>query len=293
MKILIVENNEPSREYLRVLLNREGYDVEVVSNGKDGLEAFKTYKPDLILSDIRVPHIDGLSLLRKIRKEKSDVFFIITTSYGSEESAVNAFKSGANDYLIKPFDSRELLLRIGKYERILKGRRVEERAAGDEICKFVKTKFLTDYNCIPAIVGKLMSQISATIDSDDKSKIEMGLNELITNSIEHGNLEITSDEKIEAYKANKFRDLCEKRMLNPKFANRIITVDFHQKEDALVWKITDQGNGFNWQELLDPTDSTRLLEPTGRGIFLTKYFFDKIKYLGKGNIVRVKKNIVK
>ncbi len=289
MKVLVVEDHLPTREFLQILFKQEGYDVDIVTNGKEGFEAYKQYKPDLILSDIRMQHVDGLTLLRKIRAEKSDVFFIMTTAYGSEELAVDAFRNGANDYLIKPFDNNELLRRVRKYANIVNNRQAAHEVVGNEVYKFIRTQFTTDYNYVPMIVGKLVAQINANIDNDDKSKIEMGLNELITNSIEHGNLEITSDEKIKAYKFNRFKELCEERMKNKNFANRKVIVDYHQKKDVLVWKITDQGNGFNWEKVLDPTDGSRLLEPTGRGIFFSKYYFDTIQYIGKGNIVRVKK----
>ncbi len=289
MKILVIENHEPSREHLQVLLTKEGYDVAVASNGKEGLEAHNKHKPDLIISDIRMPYIDGLSVLRQLRKEASDVFFVIITAHGNEKSAAQAIKHGVHDYLIKPFENKELLRVVSKCANVLQSRHFAKASGGNDIFKFIRTQFSTDYNYIPKIVGRLVSQISVNIDSDKKSKIEMGLHELITNSIEHGNLEITSLEKTEAYKSFAFEKLCKQRMKNKKLADRKVTVDYHQKKDVLIWKITDEGNGFNWEEILDPTDESHLLEPTGRGIFFTKYYFDYIRYIGKGNIVKVKK----
>ncbi len=289
MKILVVENNVPSSEYLHDLLCFEGYDCQVASNGKEGLELYGTYKPDLILSDIYMPYMDGLTLLRKLRKEQSDVFFIIVTTHGNEKILNDAYKKGVNEYLIKPVDSDFLLRTIGKYATIIRHRQLQQEAEGRVISKFVSTHFPTNYQHIPVIVGKLVSEISAPIDGLTKSLLELSITELITNAIEHGNLEITYDEKHQSQNAEGLDKLIESRMKNPKFANRVVKVDYYQTEDSVEWIITDEGKGFKWNDVLDPTDSANILRPNGRGIFLTKHYVDEIEYLGKGNIVRIKK----
>ncbi len=289
MKILVVENNNPSREYLHDLLHFEGYDCEVASNGKEGLALYDTYKPDLILSDVRMPYMDGLTLLRTLRQRQSDVIFIITTAHGNEQIVNDVYQKGVNDYLIKPIESDFLLRTINKYENVIRHRQIKQKAEGNVKFKFVSTQFPTNYNHIPIIVNKLVSEISVPIDSILKSRMELSINELITNSIEHGNLEITYEEKNLLNSFENFSKLIETRMQNPRLSGRIVNVDYYQTEDYLEWIITDEGKGFNWRDVIDPTEGENILKPSGRGIFITKHYVDEIEYSGRGNIVRIKK----
>ena len=289
MKILIVEDDFGSREFLYNLIKLEGYDVEKAADGEEGIEAYHNYHPDLVISDIQMPKMDGLEMLSRLRSEKSDTIFIITTAFGNEDYAIEALRHGANNYLKKPIDKKSLVGLIKKYQTIVNSRKLAKKAEGKIVEKELKIEFTTHFEHIPSIVSQLVSEVSLVIDDSDKTNIELGLDELITNSIEHGNLEISYEEKVEASDNNTMIDLYKERLGRPDLASRKITVDYKQKSGFVEWLITDEGNGFDWKSIPDPTQGAQLMELNGRGIFITNFLFDEMEYLGKGNQVRVRK----
>jgi YesN/AraC family two-component response regulator len=289
MKILVVEDDFGSREFLISLIKLEGYDVRQAVNGEEGLQVYKEYSPNLIICDIQMPKMDGLEMLSRLRDEKQDVIFIITTAFGSEDYAIEALRLGANNYLKKPIDKKSLIGLIKKYQAIIESHLLAQKAEGRVIEKTLKTEFDTDFSHIPAIVSQLMSEITLKFNDTDKTNIELGLDELIANSIEHGNLEISFEDKVLASDSNKMLELYSQRMKIPEIAQRKILVEFVQKMNYCEWIITDEGKGFDWKAIPDPTQGAQLMELNGRGIFITNFLFDELEYMGKGNKVRIKK----
>ena len=111
MKILIVEDDEAILSGLAFCLKKEGFTVWCASNGKDALAMFKSEKFDLSILDINLPDMNGLKLYKQIRESK-DIPTIFLTANDSELSVVEALDSGADDYITKPFKTRELISRI-------------------------------------------------------------------------------------------------------------------------------------------------------------------------------------
>jgi PAS domain S-box-containing protein len=112
-RVLLADDNPDMRDYVRRLL-AERYDVEAVSDGQAALEAAWRRRPDLVLSDIMMPRLDGFSLLKALRgdRELRDVPVIFLSARAGEEAKVEGLEAGADDYLSKPFSARELLARV-------------------------------------------------------------------------------------------------------------------------------------------------------------------------------------
>ncbi|MCB9210532.1 MAG: sigma-54-dependent Fis family transcriptional regulator [Ignavibacteriales bacterium] len=111
MKILVIDDDHDLNRGICAFLNANKFDVTNAHNGKEAFEIFRKSHFDLILSDLQMPEMDGIELLAKV-KEKNDTPFIIMTAYASIENAVEAMKLGADDYLTKPINLQELLIRI-------------------------------------------------------------------------------------------------------------------------------------------------------------------------------------
>ena len=107
--ILVVDDEDSMREMLRILLGKEGYEVATARSAADAMQALSGRSFDLVLSDIRMPGLTGIDLLRRIREDDLDTEAILMTAYASTESAVEALKLGAFDYVTKPFQVDELL----------------------------------------------------------------------------------------------------------------------------------------------------------------------------------------
>jgi DNA-binding NtrC family response regulator len=97
-------------EFLRFLLQEEGYDVDVAHSGDQALAKVQEAKFHLILADIKMPGLDGLEMLRKLREADEDTVVIVMTGYSSLDSAIKAIKYDASDYLTKPFDDPDAVL---------------------------------------------------------------------------------------------------------------------------------------------------------------------------------------
>ena len=285
MKVLIVEDDKASRFFLESLLESNDYNFKSAANGIEGLNIFEEYKPDVVLTDIQMPIMDGLELLEAIRDSKSDTIVIMVTAFGTENYAIQALHLGANNYLKKPVSSQELLRLLKKYKAILSSKYSPDTLPGRLINRKFSIDFNTEYNKIPKIVDKVIIESNLDIDDNEKINIELGLVELITNAIEHGNLNISYEEKQKALDEGILGDLYNKRMEDPVYQNRTITIDFHADLEKYQWTITDEGNGFDWNTLPNPTDEDHILELNGRGVFISRFLFDKIEYVGKGNIV--------
>lgn len=110
-KILIVEDDVNIADLLRLYLEKEGYAVTIANDGGKGLDAFRSVQPDLVLLDLMLPVLDGWAVCRAIRAEGATPVVMLTAK-GETEDKVAGLKSGADDYITKPFEMQEVLARI-------------------------------------------------------------------------------------------------------------------------------------------------------------------------------------
>ena len=110
-KVLIVEDDSNIAELLNLYLEKEGFEPLVAKDGGKGVEQFRAFQPDLVLLDIMLPVMDGWSVLKKIR-ESSKVPVIMLTAKGETSDKVSGLEMGADDYIVKPFEMKEVLARI-------------------------------------------------------------------------------------------------------------------------------------------------------------------------------------
>ena len=113
-RVLIVDDELIMRETLAAWLERDGYNVENVASGEEALEKLKHTRFDIMLVDIKMEGMSGLEVLKQVTASDPDVAVVMITAYGSIATAIEAMKSGAEDYLLKPFDPNELGMLIEK-----------------------------------------------------------------------------------------------------------------------------------------------------------------------------------
>src|SRR3990170_7357764 len=142
--ILVIDDETEIREGLELLLTSEGYAVTLAETGESGLARLGQQPFDLVLLDVSLPDRNGLDLLREIRQRESDLPVILITAYGSIDMAPTAFKSGAQDYITKPWSNDELLAQVAQA--------VEGRRLRDENLQ-LKRALKQRYN-FPNIIGK-------------------------------------------------------------------------------------------------------------------------------------------
>ncbi|RZB34971.1 MAG: hypothetical protein SRB1_00739 [Desulfobacteraceae bacterium Eth-SRB1] len=113
-KILIAEDNDLSRENLTELLSENGYEVKAVSDGKEAIDVFPYDNYDLVITDLKMPHVDGLQLLKFIKEMRPENIVIMITGYATVKSAINAMKIGAFDYITKPLKKDIIELAVAR-----------------------------------------------------------------------------------------------------------------------------------------------------------------------------------
>jgi two-component system chemotaxis response regulator CheY len=113
-KILVVDDAEFLRVRISKMLTEEGHDIIEAENGLKAVETYKSAKPDLVLMDITMPEMDGLGALKEIRLFDSKARVIMLTALGQESVVLEAIKSGARDFVVKPFERDRVLSAISK-----------------------------------------------------------------------------------------------------------------------------------------------------------------------------------
>ena len=114
LKILIVEDEKRLAQLLRDSISNSLFSVVIASNGEDGLKKFKSFKPDIIITDIMMPFCDGLEMTLKIKELDESIPIIVLSAHSDKEKLLKAIDLGINKYFIKPFDPEELLEHINK-----------------------------------------------------------------------------------------------------------------------------------------------------------------------------------
>lgn len=142
-RILVVDDEEATRSMLEDYFAGIGYDVVAAVSGEDAMQKFTPGTFDCVVSDLFMPGIDGMELLKQIRTVDDDVLFLIITGYPMIDSAVNAMKEGAYDYITKPFHMEDIAIRV---ERAINVRKTETSL------KKVRGLFTTFIIMIPVLI---------------------------------------------------------------------------------------------------------------------------------------------
>lgn len=113
MKVLICEDGEVLLTALEFRLQKNGYEIQLAKDGQEALDMVKASRPDLMVADLEASKVSGLELLRTVRKDlKSDLPFVLLADLDYDEQILEAFRLGATDFVSKPFNPNELILRI-------------------------------------------------------------------------------------------------------------------------------------------------------------------------------------
>ena len=255
MKVLIVEDDAPSRGFMKDTIESQGHEAHVAENGLLGLEAFIKINPHLVLSDIQMPEMDGLQLLEKIRKLSPNVIVVMVTAFGCEEYAIKAMELRANNYLKKPVLHEELLPLLKKYASLIDKPTTSEQPPKVNKTSSFKIKLDSDVKKVPDLVDWLVKTAENILDESGALDAKIGLVELLTNSIDHGNLGSAEDgEPINNFLIN----------------SRKVSIEYKTGDTYCEWIISDEGRGFDWKSYMARLDADPLGQE-GKGLLCCKF----------------------
>lgn len=152
-RILLVEDEERLLDVVKLNLELEGYEVSTAIDGKEALEVFHNQRFDLILLDVMLPHMDGFAVCRSIRLENRKVPILFLTAKNSAQDRVMGLKIGGDDYLVKPFDLEELLLRV---KRLIERSKSETKLGPSEF-RFANNVIYFDRHEVKSYTGETFS----------------------------------------------------------------------------------------------------------------------------------------
>lgn len=288
--VLVVDDSTVDRKLATGLLMQESeWTVVEAHDGKSAIAAVKANSPDLVITDLQMPEMNGLELIEAIRKHHSHIPVIMMTSKGNEEIAVQALQSGASSYVPKRSLSSMLvetvkrvlaaMLENRKHSELMN--RLVERAEGFVI--------ENDVNLLMALSRHLQSMMADAwgLDRTDRLRTGTALEEALLNAMYHGNLEVSSELKEKDHQA--FYALADERRSAAPWIQRRIYVNVRLNPQEAVFVIRDEGHGFDPTNLPDPTDPENLARPFGRGVMLMRAFMDDVTYNDVGNEVTLRR----
>ena len=293
ISILVVDDSpQDQREVSAQLAPLDTVEIRTASNGVEALEQLERLSPTVVVTDIHMPRMDGLQLLKCIRQDFSELPVVVMTAHGSEEIAAIALNEGATGYVPKRFLERELLSLVRKILQSITARRQRQRL--EQILDFTETRFIlnNDLGLLSGVIGYLQDKISrlAIFDEHEVVTVGLALHEALTNAIYHGNLELSSE--LRAHDDERFETLALQRRKQVPFSTRSVRISGQVSSDQFQCVIRDDGMGFDVESVADPLASENLDKPSGRGLLLIRHFMDEVRHNSQGNeITMIKRSV--
>ncbi|HVK19329.1 MAG TPA: response regulator [Fimbriiglobus sp.] len=282
--VLVVEDSPVQAKYLEHLLTVCGHRVRLAANGVEALAALRESVPDLVLTDMQMPVMNGLELVAAARTEYPGLPVILTTGAGSEELAVQALRAGAASYIPKPNLAREAGPLLEEVLTVADSQRKHALFLGRMTRVEHSFALESDPDLVPEVVGHveaLMRQMEL-FDPSDRVRIGVGVHEATVNAMVHGNLEVGSDLKGGDWQA--YHALIRERSKQEPYSNRRVWVTVRaDRTPRLELVVRDEGAGFDPRALPDPTDPLNWEKASGRGLLLIRTFFDTVTHNTTGN----------
>jgi CheY-like chemotaxis protein/anti-sigma regulatory factor (Ser/Thr protein kinase) len=287
--ILVVDDNALDRKLIGKSVEAVGWSVEFADNGRQAFERISEKLPDLVLTDLQMPEMDGLELVRQAKARFPAMPIVLVTAYGSEDLAASALLAGASSYIPKRNLNRDLKRTLEIVLEAAQSRR--ERRNLFEFMTATDSHFSLGYEKAGprALVAYCQEalQLLSLCDAAKTRQVGTALNEALRNALDHGNLEL--DSSLREADDGSYERLREKRQHESPYRDRRVHVEARFTRNEATYIIRDEGPGFDVSALPDPTDPENLLKPSGRGIMLMRTFMDVVSFNDRGNEVTLVK----
>ena len=281
--VLVAEDSKTQSVLIRSLLEKAGFNTVTAVNGREALEMIKNMPPDVVITDLNMPEMNGLELVEAVHADFPNIPVILATGVGSEEIAAEALRKGAASYVPK----RNLKDLIPTLQRLLAVTHADRTSAQlSECATFSEVRF-----CLPSdgsLAAPLVAQIKRMVerfklrDGSGAMRVAMALDEALQNAMIHGNLEVSSKLR-EGDDANAYYAMASERRQQSPYRDRHVFVRALVTRETAEITIRDEGPGFNPSTIPDPTDPAFLDRPCGRGLWLIHAFIDEVRHNATGN----------
>lgn len=288
INIIIADDDQDALDLLAHQLKGCDFNLHMYKSAEELLTTLHSQPKgfDVVLLDMNMHGgMSGLDCLKIIKASEAHRYLpvILQTSENNSKIITDALEAGAFYFLEKTterkiiqaviYSAMENKVRFHDFEN-------ERRTLKSGLQYIENAQF-----CIRTLAEMDILTALLTTAYPDPNRVSIGIHELLTNAIEHGNLNITYDGKSKLILENKWNDEIKKRLASREHKNKTVEVHIKKTTEQIILTITDQGNGFNCKSYLE-IDPCRLFDPHGRGIAVAKSMsFDELTYVGKGNQV--------
>jgi CheY-like chemotaxis protein len=293
--VLVVDDSKVDRRLAGGLLQKASHlDVMYASHGHEALQMMERDCPDLVVTDLQMPEMNGLELVEAVRHRFPLVPVVLMTAFGSEEIAVEALERGAASYVPKTKLAEKLVDIVDGVLAMARADRSHDRLL--DHLSHVEFNFVleNDSALVPPLVDFFQHNVSNLGLCDETGRIRVGiaLEEALLNALYHGNLEISSEALLEASSRLLRGDaptMLEERRGQLPYRDRRLHVHADISGEEARFVIRDEGPGFDPGRIPDPTNPENLERECGRGLLLMRSFMDEVSYNTVGNEVTLVK----
>jgi CheY-like chemotaxis protein len=282
--VLVVDDNPGDRDLLQAHLEGvQGIRLEFAGDGDEALALLQRRQPDLILSDLRMPRMSGIELVKHIRHHHPQVPVILITSFGNEQIAVEALRQGAASYVSKNAIDTLLLPTIRDVLQVVHRGHQRDQLMAHLRSHETRLRLGNDPDLIPSLVRYLVGNLERNrlCDPRDLTRVGVALQEAMDNAIYHGNLEIGSE--LREQDPGLYYRTAEDRRQKPPYRERLVEVLALESPEQVLYRITDAGPGFDPASVPNPTDPDNMDKVSGRGLLLIRTFMDHVEHNDRGN----------
>jgi len=293
--VLVVDDSAVDRRLIGELLERRSQcSVEYAANGVEALARMQDTAPDLVVTDLTMPVMDGLELVRSLRTRHSGVPVILMTAFGSESLAIDALRLGAASYVPKSQVGERLLDTVEEVLTLARADHGHERL----ISCLAKTEFDFVLDNDPALIDPLVDLVQQMVsgmnlvDFTGRLQIGVALKEAILNALFHGSLEITPahmEEMENTLLQEGDESLVEKRGSELPYRDRRIYVTVILSEAEARFTVRDEGPGFDVSRVPELGDPGAHEAEARRGLSLIRTFMDEVTFNDTGTEICIVK----
>ncbi|HEV3340172.1 MAG TPA: response regulator [Pirellulales bacterium] len=285
LRVLVVDDFAMDRRLAgKILGGRADLEVVYAEDGKKAIDAVAADPPDVVLTDLQMPEMDGLALVSEIRRRWPLVPTVIMTAHGSEETALAALQTGAASYVPKRFLARDLLETIDSvlaaacFEQ--QQRKLQEHWLQTEL----RFRLENEPELISPLVIHVQQYLRQCSRCDETEVIRLGiaLQEALTNAIFCGNLELDMETRRKS--PDEFQRQADERRRADPYSHRRVHVTICETPFEGRYVVRDEGRGFDVSAALPrPEDPANLERPRGRGLFLIRNFMHDVQHNQAGS----------
>ncbi|HMO15719.1 MAG TPA: response regulator [Pirellulaceae bacterium] len=279
--ILVVDDCSVDRHLIgAILAKNKSWDLQFAQHGKHALEMLEGSLFDLVVTDLQMPQMDGLELVRYIRSTAPHIPVLLVTSKGSQEIAIEALRLGATNYSPKIKLARDLLATA---KHVLEmATQANQNLPDSQIQTCFRFVLENDTEMIVPLIATLERNLPSWTESD-RLRIGMAINEALSNAIVHGNLEVDSCLKDDD--EERFYALVRERQSLSPFAERRVQLQAEYTDERIEVTVIDQGPGFDPHSVQDPCREGNIERLSGRGLLLIRSFMDAVRHNNSGNAI--------